>query len=236
MTESTDRTLLEFFNQDDHRLIHKWVHYFDIYERHLGPYKGKAVQLIEFGVFHGGSLQMWKDYFGSAAKICGVDINPACQQLEEDNIRIFIADQSDRQALGAICAQCPKFDIVVDDGGHRMEQQRATFDVLWEHLNDGGVYICEDVHTSYFEDMGGGFRNPNSFIEYTKTLVDQLNAWYSREPQLRVDGFTRSTYAIHYYDSMVVLEKRRITEPYARMKGTPTFALTPAQQGTYDRG
>jgi cephalosporin hydroxylase len=68
--------LRAYFESGPERLLHKWVHYFDVYHRHLAPYRGQAVTLVEFGVFHGGSLRMWRDYFGRRARIVGVDIDP----------------------------------------------------------------------------------------------------------------------------------------------------------------
>ena len=80
-------------------MIHKWIHYFDIYERHFSRFRNKEVVILEIGVFQGGSLQMWKEYFGDKAKIYGVDIEPQCKTLEEENVKIFIGSQSDRNFL-----------------------------------------------------------------------------------------------------------------------------------------
>ena len=118
-----------------------------------------------------------------------------------------------------------------------MMQQIITFEEMYAHLKDGGVYLCEDLHTSYWPGhFGGGYRDPNTFIEYSKRLIDQLNAWYSQEMGFAVDDFTRSAFSLHYYDSILVIEKRVISTPKARMKGTPSFPLNPAEQEVYDRG
>jgi predicted O-methyltransferase YrrM len=228
--------LLDFFENKPHRMIHKWMHYFEIYERHFAKFRGKPMSMLEFGVLHGGSLQMWKYYFGKEARIYGADINPRCAELAEEQIEILLADQEDRESLRAICRKLPPFDIILDDGGHTMKQQVITFEETWNHLKEGGIYLCEDLHTSYWPAFGGGFRLPHTFVEYTKQLIDQLNAWYSQEPQLQVEEHTRSTFAVHYYDSIVVIEKRAISQPYARMKGTPSFPLEPAEQAVYNRG
>lgn len=228
--------LLDFFENKPHRMIHKWMHYFEIYERHFSQFRDKPMSMLEFGVLHGGSLQMWKYYFGQQAKIYGVDINPRCAELAEEQIEILYGDQENRESLRDICRKLPKFDIILDDGGHTMVQQVITFEETWSHLKEGGIYLCEDLHTSYWPAFGGGFRLPHTFVEYTKQLIDQLNAWYSQEAQLRVDPFTRSTFAVHYYDSIVVIEKRAMVAPHARMKGTPSFPLEPAEQAVYDRG
>jgi len=228
--------LLDFFENHPHRMIHKWMHYFEIYERHFAKFRGEPMSMLEFGVLHGGSLQMWKYYFGKQAQIYGADINPRCAELAEEQIEILLADQEDCESLRAICRRLPPLDIILDDGGHTMKQQVITFEETWNQLKLGGIYLCEDLHTSYWPAFGGGLRLPHTFVEYTKRLIDQLNAWYSQDARHQVEQYTRSIFAVHYYDSIVVIEKRAISQPYVRMKGTPSFPLEPAQQAVYDRG
>jgi cephalosporin hydroxylase len=115
--------LEEYFRLNDKRLIHKWKHYFEVYDRHFSKYRNKDIVILEIGVSHGGSLQMWKNYFGDRAKIFGIDINPQCKEFEEENIKIFIGSQSDRNFLREVKAQIPPIDILIDDGGHTMVQQ-----------------------------------------------------------------------------------------------------------------
>ncbi len=85
------------------------------------------------------------------------------------------------------------------------------------------------LHTSYWANFGGGYKNQNSFIEYSKNFIDRLNAWHSREKQrLRVDDFTSwpsSVYSMHYYDSVLVIEKRKIEKPFTRKTGNRSFAF-----------
>ena len=82
--------LERYFNSNSGRLIHKWMHFFEVYDRHFSRFRGKEVVVVEIGVFHGGSLQMWKQYFGPGAVIHGVDINPRCKELEEEQVTIHI--------------------------------------------------------------------------------------------------------------------------------------------------
>jgi 23S rRNA U2552 (ribose-2'-O)-methylase RlmE/FtsJ len=107
--------LEQYFKQNNKRLIFKWQHYFDIYERHFARFKNKEVVILEIGVSQGGSLQMWKDYFGGKCKIYGVDIDPRCKQFEEENIEIFIGSQSDKNFLRKIKSSIPQIDILIDD-------------------------------------------------------------------------------------------------------------------------
>lgn len=216
--------LEEYFNNNEGRLIHKWIHYFEIYDRHFKNFRDrKKINILEIGVSHGGSLRMWRDYFGEKVKIYGVDINPECKKLEEEGVEIFIGSQSDRKFLREIKVKIPPVDILIDDGGHTMTQQIITFEELFEHVLPNGIYLCEDLHTSYWLRYGGGHKRRGTFIEYTKNFIDQLNAFHSEENSLKVDPFTRSVHSIHYYDSIIVIEKRPIEKPSHLQKGKISF-------------
>lgn len=82
--------LRELFYAHEGKLIHKWNHYFDIYERYFSKYIGKEVNILEIGISHGGSLQLWKKYFGDKVNVYAIDINSECKKLEEERVKIFI--------------------------------------------------------------------------------------------------------------------------------------------------
>lgn len=212
--------LKKYFEKNTKNLIHKWDHFFEIYDRHFSRFREKEMIILEIGVSHGGSLQMWKDYFGKKATIIGVDINPECKKFKEDNIKIYIGSQKDRSFLRYLKSEIPKVDIIIDDGGHTMEQQIVTFEELYDHVKDDGVYLCEDLHTSYWEEYGGGYKKKETFIEYSKNFIDYINAWHSHNKEdLDVNDFTKSTDSLHYYDSVLVIEKRKKQAPFHLMTG-----------------
>lgn len=212
-----------FFFSHDGPLIHKWLHYFDIYDRHFARFRNTDVHVVEFGVSQGGSIQMWRSYFGPGARICGVDINPECARFERPGVKILIGDQEDRDFLRSVRQSCPRIDILIDDGGHTMKQQIATFEELFPHLSENGVYLVEDLHTSYWPKWGGGYRRKGSFIEYSKSLIDRINAWHSKDSALRVTDFTRTAGSLHFYDSVLVIEKRRVDPPRHERRGQQSF-------------
>jgi len=224
-----------YFNNNTEREITKWMHYFDVYDRHFSRFRNKNIVVVEIGVFRGGSLQMWKKYFGENAKIYGIDINPECKSFEEDNIEIFIGSQSDRNFLKEIVAKIPRIDILIDDGGHEMQQQIVSFEELFRHIKEDGVYLCEDTHTSYWKYYEGGYKKKGTFMEYTKDLIDYLNAYHSRSKRLCVSDFTRSAGSIHFYDSIVVIEKqKRDKPPCARMTGKGTSVIAAVPEDTFE--
>lgn len=220
-----DGPLLSYFLNNKSRPMMKWLHYFDIYETYFSRYRNTPVNMLEIGVAEGGSLEMWQKYFGKKARIFGVDINPDCKRFEEGNVKVFIGDQADRNFLRTLKQKIPKLDIILDDGGHTMNQQIATFEELYPHIKDDGVYLCEDLHTSYWAEFGGGYKKKSSFIEYSKNLIDKLNTYHSKEKQLRSDEFTDSAYSIAYYDSVVAIVKsKRVRLPKSMTTGLPTYA------------
>jgi 23S rRNA U2552 (ribose-2'-O)-methylase RlmE/FtsJ len=215
--------LERYFRQNNKRLIHKWVHYFDVYDRYFNKFRNKEIVIVEIGIYQGGSLQMWKNYFGDKAKIYGIDIEPRSKEMEEENIKIFIGSQSDRNFLREIKKEIPKIDILIDDGGHTMNQQIVTFEELFDHVKEDGVYLCEDVHTSYWLNFGGGYKRRGTYIEYSKNFIDQLHAYHSEQKSLQVSNFTSSVESIHYHDSIVVIEKRKHDKPFDEKTGNMSF-------------
>ena len=197
------------FLTNDEKLIHKWLHYFPIYERYLKKYVNQSVVFMEIGCGEGGSLQMWKRYLGPFARIVGIDINPACKDYEEGQIKVYIGDQSNEEFLASVVNDLAKdglsLDVVIDDGSHMMSHVCASFDFLYDRLSKNGTYIVEDLHTAYWPEYGGGINAPGTFIEYCKPKIDALNAHHIREGADH--SFADTTFSMAFYDSVAVFEK-----------------------------
>ena len=190
-----------FNNVDKKNLIDKWLHYFDIYDKHFSKFKDKCPTILEIGVYKGGSLDMWNFYFNNNCKIVGLDIDPCCKQFEKDNIQIFIGDQGDPQFWDNFNTLGIYFDIIIDDGGHFMHQQIITFEKMYPMVKDQGVYLCEDTHTSYWKEWNNG--TTQTFTDYSKNFVDNLN-YFHQIPKKECFN----TFCVSFYDSVVVLDKR----------------------------
>jgi len=181
--------------------VWKWLHYFEVYQRHLSKFVGRAVTVVEIGVYSGGSMPMWRHYFGTNCEIHGVDIQPECKVYEAAHTTIHIGDQADHEFWRRFRGVVPDVDVLIDDGGHQAEQQMVSLEEMLPHLKAGGVYICEDVH-----------RIHNSFAEFAHSLADGLNAFVwtgdSRVLGTRSTPFQDAISSIHFYPFMVVIEKR----------------------------
>ena len=210
-----------FYTHRD-RIAHKWHHYLAIYDWHLQRFRGQPVRLLELGVSFGGSLQVWKSYFGPQAIIHGIDINPACAHCTEAGITTHIGSQDDPKLLRRVVETMGGLDVVIDDASHVGAHQIISFETLYPLVQENGIYICEDTHTSYWLEFGGGLGKPGTFVEYSKQLVDRLHAWYVEDGE-QDESFARATRGISFYDSMVVFEKQPKSEPFHCIVGWRQF-------------
>lgn len=184
--------LLEYFDaHTEGPGIWKLRHYFEIYRRHFAKFVGQEVHVVEIGVYSGGSLNMWKQYFGERSHIYGVDIEETCKAYEEDRVSIHIGDQADPEFWRRFREQVPDVDIVIDDGGHLVHQQIASLEAMLPHLRPGGVYMCEDV---------GGIHN--RFLAYVSGLTRNLASGFE------ATGFNQVVHSIHHYPFAVVIERQ----------------------------
>ena len=180
---------------------------------HLEPIRNHKVhdsaRVIEIGVAEGGSLEVWRKYFGPRSRIVGIDIAPQVQGPLSNGIDLLIGSQSDPQILKAACEILnSQIDVVIDDGSHRGRDQIKTFETLWPYLANGAVYIVEDLHTSYWAEFRGGPGRRGTFIEFAKLLVDDMHLDYHRRQRTQMgDTAARTLESIAFYDSMVVMTK-----------------------------
>jgi hypothetical protein len=157
-------------------VIHKWEHYLPLYDRYFGPFRNEFVgvgghrrplRFLEIGVFRGGSLEVWRRFFGPDAVIAGIDIDPACARFDGVAAMVRIGSQDDPEFLRQVVAEMGGVDAVLDDGSHVASHQRASFGTLFPLLSESGVYMIEDTHTAYWPGWHeGGLRRRGTAIEF----------------------------------------------------------------------
>jgi cephalosporin hydroxylase len=198
-TVNSNSRLFSIFQKTKYLSV-KFSSYFQVYEELFAKYVDKPVTFVEVGILHGGSLWMWREYFGKQARIIGVDLNPNARKWEGEGFEIFIGDQGDPNFWSDFFAKVGKIDVLLDDGGHTNVHQVVTTSGAIDHVNDGGIILIEDAHTNYLRS----FNNPSrySFINYAKAAVDAVN---SRMGLLQPidNAFRRRAYSITFYESMV---------------------------------
>lgn len=184
---STLSDLCDQYRTDKCATHHNYV---ELYDTFFQPMRSRAERVLEIGVYRGVSVQMWEEYFPRAA-IFGIDIKDT-SRFETERIRTFVADQANREQLTQFVDEHGSdFDIVIDDGGHTMEQQQVSFGFFFPHLRPKGTYIIEDIHTSFpnfHQDYGVDEGAGNStFTMFTNFVRDgAFSSEYLTESELAI--------------------------------------------------
>ncbi len=208
----TDLTKLALFFKSD-----KWgKHYYTpIYQQHFKNYRKKKIKLLEIGVggnkskTHGGaSLRMWKHYFRKG-EIFGLDIYDK-SPLEEKRIKIFQGNQADNRFLNDLGTNKGPFDIIIDDGSHINDHIIASFLTLFPYLKKGGIYVVEDLQTSYWEFFGGSSKDlekSGTAMNFFKSLADGINYSEFIIENYKPTYLDKNVISIHFYHNMVFVYK-----------------------------
>ena len=185
----------------------KYKNYFNIYDNLFNEYKNKNITFLEIGVFSGGSLFMWRNFFGKKAKIIGIDLNPESKRFEKYGFKIFIGDQSKESFWKKLFSKVGKVDLVLDDGGHTNYQQIITTNCCIPNIKDNGMLVVEDIHTSFIKNK---WYNPSkySYINYCKKLIEDVN---SRYPGIKKHNYSlnKYIYSIQNFESIVSFKINR---------------------------
>ena len=206
-----DGGLSHLFAKGSERLVHKWHHYIPLYDRYFSRFRGTDVRFLEIGVSQGGSLDLWRSYFGENATIFGIDIDPNCARVDGISGNVRIGSQDDFGFLDGVVSEMYGIDIVLDDGSHNMDHIRASLSHLFPRLARGGIYMIEDLQVAYFAEFGGGFDADGNFFNELRRYADALHRHFHSEDV--VPAFARDISGVHVHDSIVVLDKDPIHAP-----------------------
>lgn len=228
-TETPSNELFQIFSGDTN--VHKWHHYFDIYSRHFEQYRDRPIRMLEIGVFRGGSLRMWKQYFHPDSVIVGIDIDSSCQahEIADKNVFVRIGSQADPNFLAEVNGEFGPFDIILDDGSHKTHHQIISFGALFRPaLKDGGCYMVEDMHTNYWIKH---VDSPETFIDLSKQMVDMMHEPYFDRgetnfrhehtdalQEVELSYLSANLGAIAFYDSIVVFDKKSRSLPKSELR------------------
>jgi cephalosporin hydroxylase len=211
------------------RPVDKWKHYFDVYERLLASYRGRSLTLVEVGVGDGGSLAGWRSYFGSPARIIGIDIDPAARRFESDGFEIIIGDQADPEFWARQLVNIGPIDLLIDDGGHSSVEQIVTVACALPQVRDGGAIVVEDTHTAYMPKQFPASRR-FGFMQFVQHVVDVL---HRRNPEVTARapdtaGFGAAIHRVECVESMVIFHvDRRLCGPSERFAAGSEEGVSP---------
>lgn len=171
------QTLEQLYAEQSGKVSDKWSIYLVEYGRIFDDYRDKPVRLLEIGIQNGGSLEIWSKFFVNAQKLVGCDINPDCARLvyEDPRVAVVVGDANSDAVQSMVLQHAPVFDVMIDDGSHRSSDIVKSFARYFPHLADGGVFVAEDLHCSYWAEFEGGLFDPFSSITFFKRLADIVN-------------------------------------------------------------
>lgn len=124
--------------------------YETVYENYFKDLRNEEIKMLEIGIFQGGSAKAFRDYFAKGKIYCIDIIDNSINILKnEERIYPYKVDQGNRDQLKKLMEEIGKVDIILDDGSHCMDHMQISFGFLFPYVKKGGIYIIEDVHTSY---------------------------------------------------------------------------------------
>jgi len=212
-----------------------WHNYTELYHQYFAPLKNKPIKFLEIGFWHGSSARMWAEYFPNA-ELHFIDIDKKYFEKYDRGLsqrcHFHVLDQSDPDQLKSFLDQVGSdFDIIIDDGGHSMIQQITSFKYLFAGVKAGGIYVVEDLFSSYIESWRtqyyGGLgtqenpkAGPGTTIQFLKDRLDDLNyagsktrmANRANHPESLAEEFNyfqRYIQSMHFYDLICFIIKRK---------------------------
>src|SRR5262249_36280774 len=205
----------------------RWYSYIENYDDVFHQFRDKPIYLLEIGIQNGGSLSIWAEYFASANKIVGCDIDQKCADLRFDDQKIclVIGDATSEAARRDVLKHATKLDIIIDDGSHIPRDIIKTFMNFFPYLTDGGIYVVEDLHCSYWDNYSGGLFHPFSSISFFKLLVDVINyehwgvdrkrgqiveSFFKRFGCRLSDDVLAKVHSIEFMNSICIIRKNKV--------------------------
>lgn len=190
--------------------------YYDAYTHMFAGYDVlDKLTILEIGVRDGGGLYTLKEHFPNST-IIGLDIDPGCKRWEDipNDVFVKIGDQSDNDVLNNLISEFPNFDIIIDDGSHICSHQIKSFEFLFPYLNKNGLYVVEDLHTSYWEGYTTNL-DPPAINYFTNLSVIPTERWARNTTRSKVtpihdlNEIQKSISSVHFYDSICFINKTK---------------------------
>jgi GT2 family glycosyltransferase len=225
----SEKKLQQIYAEHTGRVSDKWSLFLTEYDRLFDVYRYKPVRLLEIGIQNGGSLEIWSKYFSTASALIGCDINPNCANLsfDDSSICVIIGDANAPDVCERVFQRSPYFDIIIDDGSHMSSDIIKSFALYFPRLAEGGLFIAEDLHCSYWSQFEGGLFDPYSSISFFKLLADVINYEHWGIPWARVDilrsiftkygcevdvGTLSQVHSVEFINSMCVVRKAKTAD------------------------
>ena len=224
------KSLTELYQLHEGYGSDKWSIYLNEYDGLLTSIRNSPINLLEIGVQNGGSIDIWTKYFPLGINFIGCDVNVDCHKLKYDDprIKIIIGNANSIGVIKEIKNIAKQgLNLIIDDGSHVSKDIIQSFIEYFPLLNDGGMYLIEDLHCSYWESFGGGLYHPYSAIAFLKKLIDVVNYEHWRCGAEKFDVIQKicdhheieisdqsliGIHSVEFINSICVVKKRRKDE------------------------
>ena len=148
--------LEQLINNDrtDKNTVHSYI---PLYQELLKGKKETAKNVLEVGIYNGGSIKLWSEFFTNAT-IYGLDISSddVWDKIKnKNNIKLYTSfDAYDEHTfkLNFLCKGI-KFDFLLDDGPHTLESMLKFIKLYSQIMTDDGILIIEDVQDYKWIDL-----------------------------------------------------------------------------------
>lgn len=194
-----------------------------LYKNYFESFRNKKLNLLEIGIDKGNSLRVWREFF-SNANIIGIDIEK--KDFKIDGVDFFIGDQSNLNFLKTVINKYKTFDIIIDDGSHFTKHIITSFNILFPHLNENGMYIVEDLQTSYIPRYGGSrfkLNKKNTSMNFFKRLSDSVNYEQYDKPFIKKNFYDGKIKSIHFHQNIIFVSKGNSINYYHPQPTKNTF-------------
>lgn len=219
-------SLRDTFRHHQGNVTDKWSFYLEEWDQIFDPIRHTTRNILEIGVRNGGSLDIWSSYFTNVENVIGCDIEEKCKEIRfpSQKIHVVIGDINVESTKKEISKFSDQWNIIIDDGSHHSDDTIKSFMNYFPLLADNGIYIIEDLHTSYWLEFNGGLNNPRSSMAFFKRLTDILNHEHWRNNKFRTSiikdflftGNVELTekdlsqiHSIEFLNSLCVVKKRQ---------------------------
>jgi Methyltransferase domain len=203
--------------------------YTPIYHNYFKSFRNERIKFLEIGFFKGSSARMWEQYFQNG-ELHFIEIHKDLVEKYGNGFshrcHLHIVNQGDvGQLKNFLQIVGGNFDIIIDDGGHTMKQQITSFETLFPAVKSGGIYVIEDLHTSYWKEFGGYGSTSvpkagiGTTIQFIKDRLDDINyiaactGKASRENcphELlnKLSYYQKYIDSVHFYSGIIFIFKR----------------------------
>jgi len=195
----------KYFNSTTYSIKSDFLKIYDFY---FNPFKKRKINILEIGIDTGNSLRFWKNYFSKKSNIIGLDIKK--YNFKDKNIFTFQGRQEDIFFLSQITKKFKKFDIIIDDGSHNCKDIIKSFNYFFNYLNNEGIYIVEDLQTSYFPRYNGSrinLKKNNTSMNFLKNLTDSINYEHFDLPFTKSSTYDGKIKFVHFFQNVAIVKK-----------------------------